>query len=182
MPRTKSAKQLDREIAEILAGSSTSPDAEDGPVVASIRLAGAGAPMQTREFKHRADAQTWLDQQRQVADRRGWSGYKFELTNAERKPRNHAARLGHRWKDRDHRGRRSRGGWRGTEVQSLLFSRPQWTEGKAKAWAKEHAYKSGQVDITDNYVRLRQFDPIAGRQKRTITFGDGIKAIIEQVK
>ncbi|HSX23282.1 MAG TPA: hypothetical protein VLE97_10965 [Gaiellaceae bacterium] len=46
---------------------------------ASIRLAGAPRPMQTREFKHRADAQAWLDQQREIADRRGWGGYKFEL-------------------------------------------------------------------------------------------------------
>src|SRR5574342_1325144 len=49
-------------------------------VVASIRLSGAPARMQTREFKHRADAQRWLDQQREIADRRGWSGYRFELT------------------------------------------------------------------------------------------------------
>ena len=49
-------------------------------VTASIRLSGAPAAMQTREFKHRSDAQTWLDQQREIADRRGWGGYKFELT------------------------------------------------------------------------------------------------------
>jgi hypothetical protein len=47
---------------------------------ASIRLSGAPAAMQTREFKHRVDAQTWLDQQREIADRRGWSNYRFELT------------------------------------------------------------------------------------------------------
>lgn len=49
-------------------------------VTASIRLSGAPAAMQTREFKRRSDAQTWLDQQREIADRRGWSSYKFELT------------------------------------------------------------------------------------------------------
>lgn len=49
-------------------------------VTASIRLSGAPAAMQTREFKHRSDAQTWLDQQREIANRRGWGGYKFELT------------------------------------------------------------------------------------------------------
>jgi hypothetical protein len=49
-------------------------------VTASIRLSGAPAAMQTREFKHRADAQAWLDQQREIADRRGWHGYRFELT------------------------------------------------------------------------------------------------------
>ena len=36
--------------------------------------------------------------------------------------------------------------------------------------------------MTDNYVRLRQFDPVPGTQKRTITFGKGIKAVVEQVK
>lgn len=117
MPRTKSAGQLDREIAEALAG-------------------------------------------------------KFS----------HAERLGHRYRDRPHRGRRSTGRWRGTEVQSLLFSRPRWTESAAKKWAREHLYRSGAVDVTDNYVRLRQFDPVPGTQKRTITSGDGIKAVIAQVK
>lgn len=80
------------------------------------------------------------------------------------------------------RGRRNPGRWRGTEVQSLLFSRPEWTPSKATAWARGHGYRSAKVDVTDNYVRLRQFDPVAGTQKRTITFGEGIKAVIEQVK
>lgn len=47
--------------------------------VASIRLDGAPAAMQTREFKQHSDAQRWLDQQREIADRRGWRGYRFEL-------------------------------------------------------------------------------------------------------
>ena len=72
--------------------------------------------------------------------------------------------------------------WKGTEVQSLLFARPQWTASRAKAWAKSHDYNMGKVDVTDNYVRLRQFDPVPGTQKRTITFGNGIKAVVEQVK
>jgi hypothetical protein len=88
----------------------------------------------------------------------------------------------HGYASRPHRGRRNPGRWRGTEVQSLLFARPEWTSSKAKEWAREHDYKSAKVDVTDNYVRLRQFAPVSGTQKRTITFGDGIKAIIEQVK
>lgn len=94
----------------------------------------------------------------------------------------HAERLAHRYSDRPHRGRRNPGRWKGTEVQSLLFERPQWTPSRAKEWAKDHDYRSGKVDVTDNYVRLRQFAPVRGTQKRTITFGDGIKAVIEQVK
>lgn len=46
------------------------------------------------------------------------------------------------------------------EVQSLLFSRAEgWTTSKAKQWAKSHGYKHGKVDVTDQYIRLRQFDP-----------------------
>ncbi len=85
----KSPAQLKREIAEVLAQrpagrahATTKQRANpvECMVTASIRLSGAPAAMQTREFKHRADAQAWLDQQREIADRRGWSGYRFELT------------------------------------------------------------------------------------------------------
>jgi hypothetical protein len=47
--------------------------------VASIRLSGAPKAMQTRDFKSRSDAQRWLDQQREIAERRGWGAYRFEL-------------------------------------------------------------------------------------------------------
>lgn len=72
--------------------------------------------------------------------------------------------------------------WEGSAVQSLLFSRVSWTEAAAKAWAHEHNYRSGKVHVTDDYIRLRQFPPVSGRQKRTIRFGAGIKAIIEQTE
>ncbi len=79
----KTDNQLNREITDALNSAK-----EDGPVTASIRLSGAPTPMQTREFKHRGEAQAWLDQQREIADRRGWGGYRFELTpQASRRPR-----------------------------------------------------------------------------------------------
>jgi hypothetical protein len=71
--------------------------------------------------------------------------------------------------------------WEGSEIQSLLFDK-QWTPAEAKRWATEHGYKAGKVDVTDNYIRLRQFTPIDGTEKRTITLGQGIKAILEQIK
>ena len=70
--------------------------------------------------------------------------------------------------------------WSGSEVQSLLFDK-QWTVAEAKDWAALHGYRHGKVHVTDNYIRLRQFEPGSG-EKRTITFGQGIKAIIEQVR
>ena len=116
MPRTRS-RQLDREIADVLAGRTA----------------------------------------------RAWSvGRVDDISHAEK--------------------RRGRGQWRGTEVQALLFLRPRWKPSEAKKWAKDHDFNHGKVHVTDNYVRLRQFDPTPGAQKRTITFGDGIKAVIEQVK
>jgi hypothetical protein len=78
-------------------------------------------------------------------------------------------------------GRRG-GQWRGSEVQSLLFARSRWTPIAAKAWARGHGYRGAKVHATDNYLRLRQHDPVPGTQKRTITFGNGIRAVIEQVK
>jgi hypothetical protein len=65
------------------------------------------------------------------------------------------------------------------DVQSLLFDRDAgWTESKAKAWAKSHGYKYGKVDTTDQYVRIRQFEPKGHKVKRTITFGRGIRAVV----
>jgi hypothetical protein len=72
--------------------------------------------------------------------------------------------------------------WRGSKVQSLLFDSQQWTVTEARKWASEHGYKSGKVHETDNYIRLRQSTPVSGAEKRTIMFGHGIKAIIEQAK
>ena len=64
------------------------------------------------------------------------------------------------------------------DVQSLLFSRDTWTVSKAKAWAKSHGYRYGKVDVTDQYIRIRQFDPKGVKVKRTIPFGRGIRAVV----
>lgn len=65
------------------------------------------------------------------------------------------------------------------EVQSLLFSRDAgWTTAKAKAWAKEHGYKYGKVDVTEQYIHMRQFSPKGLKVKRTITLGRGIRAVV----
>src|SRR5271157_6543392 len=65
------------------------------------------------------------------------------------------------------------------DVQSLLFDRSAgWTQAKAKAWAKSHGYRHGKVHVTDQYVRIRQFDPKGLKVKRTITFGSGIRAVV----
>jgi hypothetical protein len=71
--------------------------------------------------------------------------------------------------------------WKGSKIQSLLFDK-QWTVAEAKDWARDHGYKAVKVHVTDDYIRLRQKRPVSGTAKRTITFGQGIKAIVEQVR
>ena len=71
--------------------------------------------------------------------------------------------------------------WPGSEVQTLLFDK-QWTVPEARDWARSHGYRSSKVHETDDYIRLRQFEPTEGLEKRTIVFGQGIKAVIEQVR
>ena len=64
-------------------------------------------------------------------------------------------------------------------IQALLFDRDAgWTASKAKEWAKSHGYKYGKVHVTDQYVRIRQFDPKGLKVKRTKTLGRGIRAVV----
>jgi hypothetical protein len=65
-------------------------------------------------------------------------------------------------------------------VQTLLFDRKHWTPGEAKRWAKRHGYRAGKVHSTENYVRLRQEEPLRGGTTRMVTFGDGIKAVVQR--
>lgn len=66
-----------------------------------------------------------------------------------------------------------------TAVQSLLFKRDSgWTSSKAKAWAQTNGYRHGKVNVTDQYVRLRQFDPKGSKAERTVPFGPGIRAVV----
>lgn len=57
--------------------------------------------------------------------------------------------------------------WPRSEVQSLLFDRDHFTATQARAWAEREGFRFGKVDTTDNYHRLRQFDP-TGAPCRTI--------------
>lgn len=73
-----------------------------------------------------------------------------------------------------------RGGTSG--VQSLLFSRKAgWTPSKARAWARSHGRRYGNVDNSKpGYIRLRQVDPKKFRRMVLQPFGrgTGIKAVI----
>lgn len=66
----------------------------------------------------------------------------------------------------------------GSEVQSLLFRRDTWTVARARAWARKHGYRSSKVDVTQDYVRLRQAPPGRFDRMRTREFGHGIQAVV----
>ncbi len=64
----------------------------------------------------------------------------------------------------------------GSVPVSLLFSRLSYTPSEAKRWARQHGYKSGDVDVGPAWIHLRQRDPGTMRRIRTVWFGRGIKA------
>ena len=73
------------------------------------------------------------------------------------------------------------GKWKkSSETESLLFSRDIFTPYAAKSWAREHGFLYGDanIDITDNYIRIRQANPHEFNTLRTIEFRPGVKALI----
>lgn len=66
-----------------------------------------------------------------------------------------------------------------TAVQSLLFDKEQFDEEKAVKWAGDHSFENGKVDVTEDKIRLRQFDPA---ECKPDTYGtkeltDGVQAV-----
>lgn len=71
----------------------------------------------------------------------------------------------------------------GSQMQTLLFPRTAFTTAQAKAWAKKEGFKSGDVDIKDNYVHLRQADPSLFSRMRNIPLGErGIEGVVGWIK
>jgi len=65
----------------------------------------------------------------------------------------------------------------GSRPQTLLFPRDRFTVAQAKAWAKRHDWKSNDVDVTADFIHLRQEDPHRFRRIRTVHMGGrGVQA------
>jgi hypothetical protein len=72
-----------------------------------------------------------------------------------------------------------------TVVQTLIFNKEQFpTKESAVDWAKEHDYKYGDVDETEDSWRLRQRDPadFVEGSFRTIELTDGVQAVVGHLK
>jgi hypothetical protein len=48
-----------------------------------------------------------------------------------------------------------------TEIQTLIFSKKNFTRESAIKWARDHDFKSNNVDETSTSFRLRQKEPTA---------------------
>jgi len=58
-----------------------------------------------------------------------------------------------------------------------MLPRPKFTVASAKAWAKRHGLKYGDVDVKEDFIHLRQDDPSLFKRIRTVHFGKtGIEA------
>ena len=66
-----------------------------------------------------------------------------------------------------------------SKVQSVLLSRSKFKNVKsAKAYAKRHGFKSGKVDVTENYYRFRQLNPKGSYRYRTISKKQGAMKLV----
>ena len=69
---------------------------------------------------------------------------------------------------------------KGTEIQTLIFSKEVFNQKTAKDWANKHDFKYGKVDEKENTFRLRQETPTGFKKGtfRTIELRDGVQAVI----
>lgn len=71
---------------------------------------------------------------------------------------------------------------RGMKVQSVMFSKSQWTPDTAKDWLLNHDHFGTSVDASGNYLRFRQITP--GKCTRgsfrtvTLSIAKHIKAVV----
>jgi len=65
-------------------------------------------------------------------------------------------------------------------VQSVLFPKSVFTQKKAVGWLTKHNYDHSKVDVTDNYYRFRQQDPVSGAKFYTVRLPNGVELIVEK--
>lgn len=65
-----------------------------------------------------------------------------------------------------------------SEIQSLLFHRDYFRPAQARRWALSHGFTANQVHPTENYLRVRQFDPSLAHRYRTIAMKPGLQAVV----
>ena len=64
-------------------------------------------------------------------------------------------------------------------VQSILIPTDRYTLSQSKKWVKDYKFLASKVDVTGQYYRFRQFNPLSSKKYRNKTIGDGIIFILE---
>lgn len=67
----------------------------------------------------------------------------------------------------------------GSNVQSVLFIKDQWTLPEARKWMRDHGFKVGKVHDTKKFHRFRQFDPDPNMKHRLKNLPNGIVLLLE---
>ena len=59
-------------------------------------------------------------------------------------------------------------------IQSVLLRRDKFSKKEAVDWIHDHDYKASKVDMTNEYYRFRQHEPVQGvaLRYRTIPLSD----------
>lgn len=68
-----------------------------------------------------------------------------------------------------------------SSVQSVIFNKKYYTEDQARRWLYSHSFKTNykpKPDITENFIRYRQFEPPIGGKYITKIISRGIELII----
>ena len=63
-------------------------------------------------------------------------------------------------------------------VQSLVFSRAEFTRKRAMRWAEQHGFHTRKVDLTSNSIRLRQHAPSSVHIVGSKRIAKGVLAIL----
>lgn len=70
-----------------------------------------------------------------------------------------------------------------SRVQTVLFPKNKFTIGQALAWIRRHGFienfHNKGVDITDKYLRYRQFDPNKNSKYFTKILNDGVHLVMQ---
>jgi hypothetical protein len=63
-------------------------------------------------------------------------------------------------------------------IQSILFPKDEFTLLESYDWLRKNGYKNNKVDITENFFRFRQMNPMEGGRYITKTLKNGIELVI----
>lgn len=62
-------------------------------------------------------------------------------------------------------------------IQTVLLPKKKFSLPDAIAWVSRHGFRSHKVDITGNYYRFRQMEPMYGGKYRTKTLTNGVEIV-----